>query len=107
MKPLLVFFLLPALIGLVCALTLRTMKRASLAATLASPLVVYLCVKALDPRDVWGPLGSLLVAPLVIAVAVIAVLLCAGRARVRRQRTWNDADRSDGRGAGGALLVRR
>lgn len=91
MKPLLVLFLLPVLIGVVSTLYFRTMKKASLAATIASPLVVCLCVTAFDPNDAWSPLGSMLVAPLVIAVAVITVLICAGRAPVRKPRTWNDA----------------
>jgi predicted permease len=68
-----------------------TMKKASFAATIASPALVFVCVVAFDPHDAWSPLGSMLVAPLVIAVSVIAVLLCTGRAHVHRHRNWNDA----------------
>ena len=91
MRPLLVLFVLPVMIGVVCALTLRTMRKASLAATIATPLLVGVLVAAFDPHDAWSPLGSMLVAPLVIAVAVITVLLCAGRAHVRKHRNWNNA----------------
>ena len=91
MKPLLVLFVLPVLIGVVSTLIFGTMKKASFAATIVTPLLVFLCVMAFDPHDAWSPLGCMLVAPLVIAVAVITVLLCAGRAHVRKHRTWNDA----------------
>ena len=91
MKPLLVLFLLPVLIGVVSALAFRSMRKASFAATVAAPSLVGLCVVAVDPHDAWSPLGSMLVAPLVIAVAVITVLLCTGRAHVRKHRSWNDA----------------
>jgi hypothetical protein len=91
MEPLIVLFLLPALIGGTSCVLFRTMKGASLAATLASPLVLFLCVKSVDPADTWSPLATLLASPLVIGVAVTAVLLCAGRAHARKHRGWHDA----------------
>ena len=54
-------------------------------------MVVYLWVKLIDPADTWSPLATLLVSPLVMAVAVTTVLLCAGRSQIRRHRGLDDA----------------
>jgi len=91
MTPLLVLFILPALIGLASAMVFRKIRSASFAAAMGSPLAVYLWVRAVDPADTWSPLATLLVSPLVMAVAVTTVLLCAGRSQIRRHRGWNDA----------------
>ena len=91
MTPLLVLIIVPALIGLAAAMAFRKIRDASFAAALGSPVVVYLWVTAVDPSDTWSPLATLLVAPLVMAVAVTTVLLCAGRSHIRRHRGWDDA----------------
>jgi len=91
MTPLLVLFVVPALIGLASAMVFRKIRGASFAAAMGSPLVVYLWVKLIDPADTWSPLATLLVSPLVMAVAVTTVLLCAGRSQIRRHRGLDDA----------------
>ena len=91
MKPLLILVALPILIGVVSAIPFRAVTRASLAATIGAPLVVYLCVSALDPDGTWGWLAVLLVSPLVIAVALVTVQLWFGRSRIRKRRLWHDA----------------
>ena len=94
MTPLVVLVIMPALIGLASAMVFRKIKGASFAAALGSPLAVYLWVTAIDPSDTWSPLATLLVAtgaPLVIALAVTTVLLCAGRPHIRRHSGWDDA----------------
>ncbi|TMH25824.1 MAG: hypothetical protein E6H66_25705 [Betaproteobacteria bacterium] len=91
MTPFLVLFVMPMVIGLASAMMFRRIRSASFAAAIGSPLMVYLFVKAVDPSDQWSPLATLLVSPLVIAVAVTTVLLCAGRSQVRKHRAWDDA----------------
>lgn len=91
MRPLVVLFLLPGLIGIVSFMLFRSMKRASFAATVGSPLLTYIFVGLVDPSDPWNALAAFLVSPLVIAVGVITVFICSGRTPVRKQRKWNDA----------------
>ena len=91
MKPLLILVVLPMLIGVVSAIPFRAVTSASLAATIGAPLVVYLCVRVLDPDGTWGWLAVLLVSPLVIAVALVTVQLWFGRSRIRKRRIWHDA----------------
>jgi hypothetical protein len=91
MTPLLVLIVVPALIGVASAMVFRRIRGASLAAAVGSPMFVYLWVKSVDPSDTWSPLATLLVSPLVIAVAVTTVLLCAGRSHIRRHGGWDDS----------------
>jgi len=91
MTPLLVLFILPALIGLGSAMVFRRIRGASLAAAIGAPLLVYLWVKSVDPADMWSPLATLLVSPLVMAVAVTTALFCTGRSQIRRHQGWDDA----------------
>jgi glycerol-3-phosphate acyltransferase PlsY len=79
MKALLVFFVLPTLIGIACIVLIRALRAASLAAAIGAPLVVFLCIELLDPDDAWNWLAALLVSPLVMAIAVITVMLCCRR----------------------------
>jgi hypothetical protein len=85
MEPLLILFLLPALIGIVSDLVFRDTKNASVAATIGSALVVYLCLRALDPGGTWNWLAALLVLPLPIAFALAAVLIFDGRSQAHRR----------------------
>jgi hypothetical protein len=91
MKPLLVLIFLPVLIGVVTTVLFRGIRSASFAATIGSPIVVYLCFKTLDPDGTWSWLAAVLVAPLVISMALITVLLWFGRSRVRKRSSWNGA----------------
>jgi hypothetical protein len=83
MKALLVFFVLPTLIGMASIALIRALRAASLAAAIGAPLVVFLCIEALDPDDAWNWIAALLVSPLVMAIAVITVMLCCRRSARR------------------------
>ena len=91
MEPLVVLLLLPMLIGLVSWTLFSDTAKASLVATLGSPLVVYFCLKALDPDGTWNWLATLLVSPLVIAFSLATILVCFGRSRVRKRDHRNEA----------------
>ncbi|HTS22541.1 MAG TPA: hypothetical protein VMN79_12130 [Casimicrobiaceae bacterium] len=81
----LVLVLLPVAIGVASELILRDALRASLVATLLAPIVVYASVASLDPGGTWNWLASLLVAPLSMALALAAVMVCLGRAPARKR----------------------
>ncbi len=91
MKPLLVLIFLPVLVGIAATVLFRGVKSASLAATISAPTLVYVCLRALDPDETWSWLAAFLVAPLVIALALVTVLLWYGRSRVRKRSSWNGA----------------
>jgi len=84
MQPLLVLILLPVLIGIAAELLFRDARKASLTAMLGVGVVVGLWLQAGDPSGTWNWLAALLVMPLPIAFALIAVVLCYGRSQVRR-----------------------
>ena len=86
MEPFLVFFALPVAFGVVSELLLRDTKHASLAAGIASTLIVYLSLEFRDPDGSWNGLATLLITPLVIAFALTAVFVCSGRMHARRHR---------------------
>jgi fumarate reductase subunit C len=86
MRPLLVLFLLPAVGGFIAFVLFRNVRRASFAAAIGSPLVIYALVKVLEPSDPWSAFATFLVSPLVIAVAVITVFICSGRPYRREHR---------------------
>lgn len=85
MKPLIVLVLLPALLGVGSFFVFRAIRVASFAAVVGSMLAVCFCIRLLDPESTWSWLAALLVSPLVVSVAMITVLFCAGRARDRRR----------------------
>ena len=91
MRALFALLLIPMAVGLVSVVLFRDVKYALFAATIGSPLLIYVFVKLTDPGDPWSALATFLVSPLVIAVAVITVFVCAGRIRTDKQRKWNDA----------------
>ena len=91
MKPLLILILLPVLIGIVANTLFHAIRSATFAATIGAPIVVYVCLKTLDPDGTWSWLAALLVSPLVIALALVTVLLWYGRSRVRKRGSWNGA----------------
>ena len=91
MEPLLILFLLPALIGIVSEWVFRDTEKASIAATLGAILVVCLGLRGLDPEGTWNWLAALLVLPLPIAFALAAVIVFHGRSHIRRRQ-----DRGDG-----------
>lgn len=85
-EPVFVLILLPVLIGVVAEVLFRDTLRASFAATLVAPLLVYACLTRLDPDGHWNWLASLLVAPLAMALSLAAVMVCFGRIHARRRR---------------------
>lgn len=85
MQAFLVLFMLPVAIGVVAELLFRDTSRATLAATITAPLVVFLCLKLLDPSGTWNWLATLLFSPLAIALALAAVLFCFGRSQVPKR----------------------
>ena len=91
MKPILILVFLPVLVGVVANALLRNIRSAALGATIGSPIAVFLCLRALDPDGTWSWLAALLVAPLVIAMALVTVLLWFGRSRARKRSSWNGA----------------
>jgi hypothetical protein len=91
MEPLLVLILLPVLIGVAAEVLFRDTLRASLAAALLAPIVVFFSIMTLDPGGTWNWLASLLVAPLAMALALGAVMVCFGRAHARKRHRGGDA----------------
>jgi hypothetical protein len=85
MEPILVLILLPVVIGAGAALLFHDTLHASLAATLVAPAVVYVSIVTLDPTGTWNWLASLLVAPLAMALALAAVMVCFGRTQARKR----------------------
>jgi len=73
MRAFVVLFVLPVLIGVASERLFRDTTRATLAATLAAPSVMYLCLNVFDPAGTWNWLATLLVSPLVIALALASV----------------------------------
>jgi len=80
-----VLVLLPIAIGIGAEILFRDVLRSSVAASLAAPAVVYVTITTLDPGGTWNWLASLLVAPLAMAFALAAVMVCFGRAQVRKR----------------------
>jgi hypothetical protein len=91
MEPLVVLIVLPVLIGIASVALFRDTTRASCAATFLSPLIVYASLRSLDPDGTWNWLATLLVAPLAIALALAAVMVCFGRSQVRKRAPRNGA----------------
>jgi len=90
-EPLLVLFLLPVAIGVGAEVLFRDTLRASLAASLLAPVLVFLCITRLDPDGAWNWLASLLFAPLAMALALAAVMACFGRIHARKRPRGRDA----------------
>lgn len=89
MNALLVFFVLPIFVGIGCHLVIRSMRGASLAAAIAGPVVVVLCIMAVDPDDSWNWIAALLVSPLIVAIAVTTVMVCHRRPIARKRNALN------------------
>jgi len=91
MEPLVVLVLLPVLIGVGAEALFRDTVRASFAAALLAPIVVFFCITTLDPGGTWNWLASLLFAPLAMALALAAVMACFGRIHSRKHPRGEDA----------------
>ena len=86
-----VLFLLPLLIGVMANVLFRAIRTAFFVAAIGAPIVVFLCLRALDRDGTWSWLAALLVSPLVMATALVTVLLWFGRSRVRNRRSTRRA----------------
>lgn len=91
MEAFFVLFVLPVLIGVAAVALFHDTTKASCAATFASPLVVFCGIGLRDPEGSWNWLATLLVSPLAIAFALGAVMICCGRAQIRRRHSRNGA----------------
>lgn len=91
MEALIVLVLLPVLVGLFAEWFFRDARRASLAAALGCPAIIFVCLRLLDPDGVFDLLATLLVSPLAIALSLATVLLTFGRAQARRRHHGHDA----------------
>lgn len=87
MEPLLVLVLLPVVIGIAAEVLFRDTLRASFVAALLAPIVVFVTITTLDPGGTWNWLASLLFAPLAMALALAAVMVCFGRIHARGKRS--------------------
>lgn len=85
MEAFFVLVLLPIAIGVGAEVLFRDALRSSVAATLIAPIVVYFSITTLDPGGTWNWLASLLVAPLAMALALAAVMVCFGRTHTRKR----------------------
>ncbi len=85
MQALLVLFVLPVLVGVAAELLFRDTTRATLVATAFSPLLIFVCLRSLDPGGTWNWLATLLFSPLAIALALATVLFCFGRSQIPKR----------------------
>jgi hypothetical protein len=85
MQPLLVLVVMPLVVGVLAAVTLRDTRRASLAAALVSTAILYACLSTLNPSGEWTVLATFLIAPLTLAFALLAVLLTFGHGHLQRR----------------------
>ena len=91
MEPFVVLLVLPVVIGVASVALFRDATKAACAATFASPLLVFGCLRTLDPGGTWNWLATLLVAPLAIAFSLATVMVCFGRSQVRKRHRRNGA----------------
>jgi hypothetical protein len=90
MNALLVLVVAPVIVGILAELAFRDARRASLAATLGSALVVALSVQLLDSSAQWNWVAAVLVSPVPIAFAVATALLVYGHWQGGRRGRWHD-----------------
>ncbi len=91
LEPLLILVFIPLAIGLVSEFVFRDRRRAMFAAAAATTLAVFAALAWLDHEDNWNWLAALLVSPLAITFALVAVIVTYGRSQVQRRRHRQDA----------------
>lgn len=91
MEPLVFLVVLPIAIGIVSELLFRDTAHASLAAAIATTIILFLSLQLLAPAGLYNWLAVLLVSPLSIAAALAAVLILYGHKHARRRRRHNGA----------------
>jgi fumarate reductase subunit C len=95
MRPLLVLFVLPVVCGVIFAVLFQSVRKASFAAAVCAPGLVFALVKLSDPNEPWSAFATFLMSPVVIAFALIAVFLCSGRPRLSVRRRCNGGGREN------------
>ena len=91
MEPIVVLIVLPIAIGIVAELIFRDTTHATLAAAVGTAVALVVCMRLLAPAEMWTWLAVLLVSPLAIAAALVAVLTLYGRSQAHRRRRRHDA----------------
>ena len=91
LEPLLVLVFVPLVIGLVSEFVFRDRRRAMFAAAAATTLAVFVALAWLNHDDSWNWLAALLVSPLAITFALVAVIVTYGRSQSPRRRHRQDA----------------
>ena len=89
MRAVIVFALVPMLIGFAAAWVIREVKPAFLVAAIASIMFVFTAARVDDSEFAIGWLASLLVLPLPVACAIATVAFFAGRGTRHRHRGEN------------------
>ena len=78
MQPLIVLVIMPVFVGVLAAVAFRSLRFASLAAALASSVILYASLDWLNRGGTWTILATLLVLPLTLAFALAAVVTVFG-----------------------------
>ena len=85
MQPLIVLVIMPVAVGVLAAVALRDLRRASLAAAIVSTAILYGCLAWLNRGGTWTLVATLLVAPLTLAFALAAVVAVFGHGHLHRR----------------------
>ena len=85
MQPLIVLVAMPVAVGVLAAVVLRDMRRASLAAAIVSTALLYGCLSWLNHGGAWTLLATFLVSPLTLAIALAAVITVFGHGHMHRR----------------------
>jgi hypothetical protein len=83
-KPLLILFAFPVLVGILGETLFRDARKGSLTAAISAIGVTFASVQILEPREAWNWIAVLLVSPLPIAIAVAVAMFWHGRRRLPR-----------------------
>ena len=85
MQPLIVLVLMPVVVGVVAAVALRELRRASLGAAIVSTAILYACLAWLNRGGTWTLAATLLVCPLTLAFSLAAVVTVFGHGHLHRR----------------------
>jgi uncharacterized membrane protein len=83
-KPLLILFALPVLVGILGEILFRDARKGSLTAAIGAIAATFVFVQLLEPSETWNWIAALLVSPLPMAIAVAVAMYVHGRKRSPR-----------------------
>jgi len=89
-KPFLILFAFPVLVGILGETIFRDARKGSLAAALGAIAATFAFVQVLEPRGSWNWIAALLVSPLPMAIAVAVAMFVHGRKRSPRDARFLD-----------------